>query len=295
MTTTDSLGFFEFKGNLLGPENRIYRIHLDQCSENDTDINHFNGHCEDSHQFLFIAKNTDTISLPLSFSNEVFCEVDSKNPKADAFLKIDSLKNEMRFAYTELRNEAGRKLAHRKWFSTFQDFGESLNEPLAELAIYEFLSDRKGEFHNYYLNDLSENDYYEELKLRLVKTYPNSTYTNQYIGELEADQFILSNFQKNKTSFDWTYVLAFLLALSLIFNFIFLYKNHLKKKSEWIDLKEKLSKQELVVLELILDDKSNKDIAESLFLSLSTVKSHINNIYKKLNVSSRVEVKALFS
>jgi ATP/maltotriose-dependent transcriptional regulator MalT len=52
-----------------------------------------------------------------------------------------------------------------------------------------------------------------------------------------------------------------------------------------------LSKQEKKVLELILEDKSNKEIANEMFVSLSTVKSHINNLYKKLNVSSREEVK----
>ena len=57
--------------------------------------------------------------------------------------------------------------------------------------------------------------------------------------------------------------------------------------------KEKLTNQEQKTLSLILTDKSNKEIASELFISVSTVKSHINNLYKKLNVTSREEVKSL--
>ena len=60
-------------------------------------------------------------------------------------------------------------------------------------------------------------------------------------------------------------------------------------------LKSLLTKQEQTILEHILDDKTNKDIAEVLFVSVSTVKTHINSIYKKLNVSSRELAKDLFN
>ena len=65
-------------------------------------------------------------------------------------------------------------------------------------------------------------------------------------------------------------------------------------KKETINLRDKLSNQEQVVLDLMLENKTNKEIAESLFLSISTVKTHINNIYKKLEVNSRNEAKSLF-
>ncbi|NHF60928.1 response regulator transcription factor [Flavobacteriaceae bacterium TP-CH-4] len=51
-----------------------------------------------------------------------------------------------------------------------------------------------------------------------------------------------------------------------------------------------LSKQEQNVQQLILQGKSNKQIAEELFISLSTVKTHITNIYNKLQVSGRKEL-----
>jgi LuxR family maltose regulon positive regulatory protein len=55
------------------------------------------------------------------------------------------------------------------------------------------------------------------------------------------------------------------------------------------DLVEHLSERELDVLRLIAAGLSNKKITETLFLSLNTVKTHIKNIYSKLNVHSRTE------
>jgi len=48
-----------------------------------------------------------------------------------------------------------------------------------------------------------------------------------------------------------------------------------------------LSPAELRILEQVIDGKSNKEIAEKVFLSPWTVKTHIKNIYKKMHVNSR--------
>ncbi|WP_407557392.1 response regulator transcription factor [Winogradskyella sp. 4-2091] len=293
-TTADSTGHFEFKGNILDFDNRIYRIHVDRCSDDKQGVNHFNGHCSDSEALLFIAKNTDTLKLPFSFGKQIFCEVESNNPKANAFLKIDSLKNDMRFAYGEFRSEANRRLNNKKWFKTLQSYGETLNEPLAELYIFTYLSERSSDLHSYYIEDLKNNNYYDNLKARLEQSYPNTLYTKQYKNELEADRYMLEN-SSGKTNSNLNVLLYSFLALSLILNGFFLFRYWKQNKSKIEDLKAKLSKQEQVVLEHLLMDKTNKDIAESLFLSVSTVKTHTNNIYRKLNVQSRDDAKSLFT
>jgi DNA-binding CsgD family transcriptional regulator len=61
------------------------------------------------------------------------------------------------------------------------------------------------------------------------------------------------------------------------------------KKSEQTSISNQLSQREIEVLELIVEGLSNKEIAEDLFISLSTVKTHINNIYKILEVKNRRE------
>lgn len=54
-------------------------------------------------------------------------------------------------------------------------------------------------------------------------------------------------------------------------------------------LPEPLSERELDVMALIAAGLKNREIAEELFIALSTVKSHIKNIYGKLGVSNRVQ------
>lgn len=50
-----------------------------------------------------------------------------------------------------------------------------------------------------------------------------------------------------------------------------------------------LSKRELEVLQVLAAGRSNKEIGKELCISLATVKSHVINIYSKLQVSNRVE------
>jgi len=48
-----------------------------------------------------------------------------------------------------------------------------------------------------------------------------------------------------------------------------------------------LTNREQEVLELVADGLPNKEIAKRLFLSEKTVKNHLNNIFKKIEVSDR--------
>jgi LuxR family maltose regulon positive regulatory protein len=57
-------------------------------------------------------------------------------------------------------------------------------------------------------------------------------------------------------------------------------------------LPEPLSKREMEVLALIAAGESNEQIAAKLFVSLSTVKTHINRLYRKLGARSRTQAVA---
>ena len=293
-TESDSSGYFRFEGNQLDLQHKIYKLHVDNCEPYNQASNHFDGHCADSKDVLFIAKSTDSITFPLSFDTQMFCDIISNNPKTSSLIKIDSLKEEMKFAYTEFRSKANRSLNNKKWFKTLQEFGQELNEPLAELYIYAFLSDRSNPIHNYYLKDLKTNHYYDELLLRLQNSYPNSSYAKQYEAELNSDKYIMSS-NKDKSNFLWANVVIGLLIASVLLNLWFVFSAKKRKLNQHKEAKEQLTKQEQNVLNLLLDEKTNKDIADSLFVSVSTVKTHVNNVYKKLNVNSREELKSLFN
>ena len=292
---SDTSGYFQFKGNQLDTQQKIYKLHVDNCESYNQGSNHFDGHCADSRDILFIAKSTDSITFPLSFEAQMFCDIISNNPKTASFIKIDSLKEEMKFAYTEFRSKANRKLNNKKWFKSLQDYGEDLDEPLAELYIYAFLSDRSNQFHNYYLEDLKNNSYYDQLLERLKNQYPNSSYSRQYEAELTSDKFIISSTTEKESGLNWTNLVIGLLFASVLLNLWFVFSAKKRKLTKHTKAKEQLTKQEQNVLDLLLGDNTNKDIAETLFVSVSTVKTHVNNVYKKLNVSSRDELKSLFN
>jgi DNA-binding NarL/FixJ family response regulator len=52
---------------------------------------------------------------------------------------------------------------------------------------------------------------------------------------------------------------------------------------------QELSKREQEILEQLSKGYRYKEIADQLFLSIETVRTHIRNIYEKLQVNSRVE------
>jgi len=79
--------------------------------------------------------------------------------------------------------------------------------------------------------------------------------------------------------------LAFLMAGALFSKYILpdIRKQRLKSSSNT------LSKQEFRVLQLVADGCSNKEIADQLFISETTVKSHVSSILSKLNARRRTE------
>lgn len=51
----------------------------------------------------------------------------------------------------------------------------------------------------------------------------------------------------------------------------------------------KLTEREFEVLSRIVEGQSNPQIASALYLSLNTIKSHVNSILNKLGVNDRVQ------
>jgi LuxR family transcriptional regulator, maltose regulon positive regulatory protein len=55
------------------------------------------------------------------------------------------------------------------------------------------------------------------------------------------------------------------------------------------DRGDELTERELSVLRLLAGELSRREIADTLFVSLDTVKTHIRGIYRKLGASTREE------
>lgn len=77
--------------------------------------------------------------------------------------------------------------------------------------------------------------------------------------------------------------------------------NHLNKRHDQNELSldlvnnvlpTPLSEREFELLELIQQGKTNREIGEALFISVNTVKTHLQNLFEKLDVGNRTQ--ALF-
>ena len=55
-------------------------------------------------------------------------------------------------------------------------------------------------------------------------------------------------------------------------------------------IEKKLSNREAEVAELVSKGLSNREVANRLFVTEKTVKFHLTNIYKKMNVKSRAQL-----
>lgn len=105
---------------------------------------------------------------------------------------------------------------------------------------------------------------------------------------------------------DFPVIMMFLVALGIFLGFIYISidKKKIKELSKEIaghsndiniegnDLLKELTTRQTEVYDLIMEGKSNKEIMSLLFIEQSTLKSHINQIYKKLEVSNRRELKS---
>ncbi len=93
--------------------------------------------------------------------------------------------------------------------------------------------------------------------------------------------------------FSLEFVLVLIAASFFVIGF-FIYKNfYLKSESKEIDQEKikslEITDREYEVLKLISEGLSNKEVAEKLFLSESTIKTHVSNLLVKLNSKRRTQ------
>jgi len=135
----------------------------------------------------------------------------------------------------------------------------------------------------------------EEEKLLNHDIAENPKYYTSLLQELKESDIKRSEylFLENKLAFLTTETATDNLWKSLSLNvvlmviLVFVLIGVFRLKGQRKDRSISLSRQETNIRNLILEGKSNKEIANELFISLSTVKTHITSIYSKLGVSGR--------
>ncbi len=130
---------------------------------------------------------------------------------------------------------------------------------------------------------------YESIGKELNQQLKNHPYTKDYHRKLRYHK---DEDYSTTTSLLWK---LFGLGMALLSILLFWQNQQLKKQHKQLAKPQatkanvQLTSQEIKILQFIQQGKSNKEIASELFIELSTVKSHINKLYAKLNVKSRKE------
>lgn len=174
------------------------------------------------------------------------------------------------FYFYQIKYTSELKFTQEKLNRDLLDFADTCKSTMASLAAM-----NNSDFDKYYISNIS---FYQSFAKRLSKDYPENSYTFDYQRKMEYfDPFT------NAPSSSWKdYVIGLLALLVLILGWNI---QKLKKSSQndgkqitTIASLDQLTIKEREILKLIAQGMSNKEIANNLFIELSTVKTHINNI-----------------
>ncbi|WP_422859093.1 response regulator transcription factor [Flagellimonas sp. S174] len=131
--------------------------------------------------------------------------------------------------------------------------------------------------------DISENKAYYTALLNELKE--SQIPPSEYLFLEEKMAFINQESLENELARSYWFNLGLIILCGIVIVSFFWFRAKRKPLEPSV-----LSRQETTVRNLILQGKTNKEIANELFISLSTVKTHITHIYNKLDVANRQEL-----
>lgn len=263
-TSLDKNGFFSFKQSLISDKEAIYKLH----------VKRFEAALKDSVQVeqLFLLSNSDTIHFKKS--DIPFAEYTNTNLADKEWQKLRRFERQL------------RKSTFKKEDSLTEAYVASLKtyakDSLAILMV-KLIGIKQLDTKDLLEKDIAKNpDYYLAL---LIELKESDIERSDYLFLENKLAFLTTEAAENK--YATSKIINMLLGLIAVGLIVLVFRLQRSKKH---DHNADLSRQERNIKGLILEGKSNKEIANELFISLSTVKTHITNIYSKLRVSSRQEL-----
>ncbi|MDQ6530857.1 response regulator transcription factor [Flavobacterium sp. LHD-85] len=286
-TQTNNDGYFEFKGQLLSEKDKLYRIH--------SNINTIKGlqlvsDNEKSNYYNFIFSNRDTIYFQKS-GNNWFSESKNSNSADIEWRKLKSFEEQLEKNNAQIKNKEAQQQAVNDFAEKVKSYSEkSIKHSLLKLLAF---SDIKKNDFNIKTDFEKDEAFYDGVSNSLKSYYGETSYYLQYQDEIsKISNVILQQKYAFQKKLNYALViLVFILILVSVFQFRKLKALKPQKIIQEIS-NLTLTNQEEKITKLILEDKSNKEIANELFISLSTVKTHIRNLYAKLDVTNRHELVA---
>lgn len=250
-------GYFSFDKKHIADKNAIYRLYVKQM-ENAIQDTIADG-------TTFILSSADTIQFRKG--DQLFDNYETTNLADKEWKRLQVFEKQLFRSHLTEEADASKLKSYAK---------DSLRILMVKLIGVQQLEDK-----HLLDQDIAKNPNYYLALLNELKTSEMPIVQYRFLEKRLAfltQEVVEQKYARSKT----INLILGLLVLGLGAILIFIRK----KKPVFPDL----SKQEKNIQNLILQGKTNKEIANELFISLSTVKTHITNIYGKLKVSSRQEL-----
>ncbi len=256
-------GSFCFQSEYLSSENQLYRIHISKKGDPASSL--IIGGRDHNHFFLFACKDSK-VTIDIKSGQKLIEKVHINGGVAnDALVHVHSVKSVLD-TLDYYRTAVKRELIQDMIKQELKNFADTNSVPVAALyAINQFD----------YQKDFKNNPRYYRRFVRKWKS-EDSKYFISFRSKLPVEASSL-----------WWISLIILVATGGVTG---VYFKMFRKKTGKMNLEQTLTIQERKILGLLKEGKTNKEIAEACTISISTVKSHVNSIYTKLNISSRKEV-----
>ncbi|MHA7057911.1 LuxR C-terminal-related transcriptional regulator [Aquimarina sp. M1] len=255
-------GYFAFEKRWFSEKDHLYKIYLNP-------IKHCDNNSTTKHSKLFILSKNDSIHFEKATS-----PFDTYTTSNTADKEWQQLKKfESKFETLHDHFDTDEYLLRTKGY-----IKDSLQILLVKLISIKKLDDKK-----LLEKDIKENTAYYSSLLKELKSSEIDPALFLYL----ENKISLVYLEKTDKKYSLSVVLngiAGLVIILLVFLTLRRQRNRQKENSV------PLSKQENTIKKLIISGKSNKEIAHELFISINTVKTHISNIYSKLNISNRKEL-----
>lgn len=289
----DNTGRFLIEGMGLPPGKHLYRLFLMEKSEDDGNYGISSGSVRNFN--IIVLDNNDHVHVRCRDASDSFANCDFLNsPESEAVAQLYDqitapIMMELARDSTIPPSELKAQFLSKQMSDLLLHFADTTNYVLPGIVALQLLPDFEKAFKEQ-----------PALFRRFAKKITGLDAKSPYVMEFNAKINTLDTLHFGERQ-DWTRpLLYFFMGLSaFLIAFIFRLKTKLKRY-EAVHTQpgipngavlETLSPKELEVLELMACGKSNKEIADALFIETSTVKSHINKIYQKLGISTRQEAR----
>ena len=257
-------GSFRFDTKAMSREDHLYRIHFSKKGEPPASL--IIGGKDENHLFL-VANCGSEITISIEGRKQLLGRVTYSGYKPNlALQEIDQIAG-----FLDTLDMYGptvnRDFVREAVYERLRRYADTCSVPLISLyALYQsrFESDCRDHpaFYKKYLRKWKQED---------------SEYFQAFRAQLNLEE-------KHK---EWISILAgALMLLAASFTLFYLRRRRKTAKTPY----QSLTVQERKVFGLLKEGKTNKEISDICGVSLSTVKSHVNNIYSKLNLNSRTDV-----